>query len=284
MQAKLSMIESYDFGSVLGMETIASRIKFVRKGAGLSQEAFGAQLGVSRGAVGNWELGGEISRDNLQAIAKRWRVTLDWLMDGKGQPPSGDELVAAEVFRPGDRNAFSTYDPDEEWKPTPEFEGEAYTREMWTPHQPGALPEVDLKLGAGEGAVGEVLVLEHKGHAYSGHRIVGEWLFPESFLHSTGTSPTQSIVGEISGDSMIPTYLPGDRVVVDLSQSEMTVDGIYMWSDGHSPPQVKRFQRIPFSDPPRVEISSDNKAYRAFEAPLSEVKIFGRVTWHLGRN
>lgn len=283
MQAKLSMIESTDFGRILLMETIAARIKFVRKNAGLSQEAFGKVLGVSRGAVGNWELDKDIGRDNLLAIAKRWNISLDWLMDGKGGAPDPDSIVAAEVFQDPTSMAFSTFDPDDEWKPEPEFEGEAYTRELWTPRTPGALPEVDLKLGAGEGTVGEILVLEHKGHAYSGHRIIDEWLFPESFLHAAGTSPTKSIVAEVTGDSMVSSYLPGDRVVVDLSQEEMTVDGVYMWSDGHSPPQIKRFQRIPFSDPPRVEISSDNKAYRSFEAPLSEVRVFGRITWHLGR-
>lgn len=282
MQAKLSMNESLDFGKLSGMDTIAARIKFVRNSAGLSQEAFGKALGVSRGAVGNWELGKDISKDNLMAIAQEWRISLDWLMNGHGTAPDRDEIVAMEVFKDTPSKAFTTYDPDDEWKPEPEFEGEAYTREMWKPRQPGALPELDLKVGAGEGSVGDVLVLEHKGHAFSGHRIIDEWLFPESFLHAAGTSPTQSIITEVTGDSMISSYLPGDRVVVDLSQ-EMSVDGVYMWSDGHSPPQIKRFQRIPFSDPPRVEISSDNKAYRSFEAPLSEVRIFGRITWHLGR-
>jgi len=282
MQAKLSMIESLDFGNLCGMDTIAARIKFVRKSAGLSQEAFGKALGVSRGAVGNWELDKDIGKDNLLAIAKEWRVSLDWLMNGKGEAPDRDDILGTEVFKDNAPKAYSTFDPDEEWKPETEFEGEAYTREMWTPRQPGALPELDLKVGAGEGSVGDILVLEHKGHAYSGHRIVDEWLFPESFLHYAGTSPNHSIVAEVTGDSMVSSYLPGDRVVVDLSQ-EMSVDGVYMWSDGHSPPQIKRLQRIPFSDPPRVEISSDNKAYKSFEAPLAEVRIFGRITWHLGR-
>lgn len=220
-------------------------------------------------------------------LKRDWVAGFAAAVVGKGSPPISEPevwaLAGPEFAPPARRAVYDTFDPDEAWKPDGVFEGETYTREMWKPHQPGALPEIDMKAGAGEGTVGDILVLEAKGQAFSGHRIVDEWVFPPSFLHNAGISAAHSMVTEIGGDSMIPTYLPGDRAVVDLSQSELLTDGVYMWSDGHSPPQVKRLQRIPFSNPPRVEISSDNKAYKSFEAPLAEVRIFGRVTWHIGR-
>lgn len=280
------MIVSSDFDRMLSMNTIGERIRYIRKSSGVSQEDFAKRLdGVTRGAVGNWETGKPISRENLQAIASKWGVSLDWLAEGKGPKPDPDDLIANEVFREPIARArpFTTYDPDAEWKPEPEFEGEAYTREEWVPGTPGAMPEIDLKLGAGEGTVGEVLVLEINGNAYSGHRIVREWNFPPDFLHSSGTSLNQSIVGEVIGDSMLPNYLPADKVVIDLAQNTFTADGVYMWSDGFSPPQMKRLQRVPFTNPPRVKITSDNPMYEPYEADIADVKIFGKITWHLGR-
>ncbi|BBB99374.1 phage repressor protein C with HTH and peptisase S24 domain [Bradyrhizobium elkanii USDA 61] len=75
------------------MGKLANRIKFVRKRAKLSQEKFAEALGtvedvkVTRGAVGNWELGGGISRGNLAAIAEKFGVSLDWLESGRGELP-----------------------------------------------------------------------------------------------------------------------------------------------------------------------------------------------------
>jgi phage repressor protein C with HTH and peptisase S24 domain len=75
------------------MGKLADRIRFVRKQYKMSQERFAEALStiegikVTRGAVGNWELGGEISRANLAAIAERFKVNLDWLEFGKGEMP-----------------------------------------------------------------------------------------------------------------------------------------------------------------------------------------------------
>lgn len=70
------------------METLAERIKYVRKTAGLSQEKFGAELGVSRGAVGNWELGEGISTDKMREISEKFGVSMDWLAKSAGAPPA----------------------------------------------------------------------------------------------------------------------------------------------------------------------------------------------------
>lgn len=191
--------------------------------------------------------------------------------------------ITSERLMFGDRTVEPFPENDPQWRPAPDFEGEAYARENYKPKNLGGIPEIDIKLGAGEGAVGELMTMEINGEAYSGHRVLGEWVFPEGFLRDSGTSALHSIVSQIAGDSMIPNYLPGDRVVIDLSQSSMLEDGIYMFSDGQSPPQIKRLQRIPFSKPPKVAIISDNAAYRPFEAELALVQIFGKVSWHVGR-
>lgn len=60
-------------------ERIGRRIKEVRTEAGLTQEGFAERLGVTRGAVGNWELGKGIKRENLVAIAAEFGPSVDWL-------------------------------------------------------------------------------------------------------------------------------------------------------------------------------------------------------------
>ncbi len=81
------------------MGKLANRIKYIRKQAGLSQEKFAEALGtvegvkVTRGAVGNWELGKGISRANLAAIADRFNTPLDWLEFGRGDLPSKGNLA-----------------------------------------------------------------------------------------------------------------------------------------------------------------------------------------------
>jgi phage repressor protein C with HTH and peptisase S24 domain len=70
---------------IAGMSTVADRIRRVREDRlGISQEAFADRLGVKRGAVGNWELGKGIKRENLLKIAQEAGVSFDWLATGRG--------------------------------------------------------------------------------------------------------------------------------------------------------------------------------------------------------
>ena len=52
-------------------DEIGARVREVRGSA--TQEAFGKRLGVSRGAVANWERGLGIKRENMQAIVDKKR-------------------------------------------------------------------------------------------------------------------------------------------------------------------------------------------------------------------
>lgn len=63
-------------------DEIGARIREVRGQA--TQDAFGKRLGVSRGAVANWERGLGIKRENMQMIAERFRVSFEWLATGNG--------------------------------------------------------------------------------------------------------------------------------------------------------------------------------------------------------
>jgi phage repressor protein C with HTH and peptisase S24 domain len=82
---------------------------------------------------------------------------------------------------------------------------------------------------------------------------------------------------------MQPTYMPGDRVIVDLSQSQMATDTVYAISDGYSEPQIKRLQRVPFTQPSQVKIISDNPSLETFTVELARLTIIGRICGHIAR-
>lgn len=85
---------------------IATRIRQVRTDAGLSQQAFADRLGsATRGAVGNWERGLGIKRENLQLISDKFRVSFEWLATGKGpsDPPAGSNATERPNAFVGDK-------------------------------------------------------------------------------------------------------------------------------------------------------------------------------------
>lgn len=87
MQASLSVkaVDGSALTDAMQNDSLGSRIKAVRKRLRLSQEKFAEAIGkqsgekITRGAVGNWELGGGVERKNLRAIADLGGVTLDEL-------------------------------------------------------------------------------------------------------------------------------------------------------------------------------------------------------------
>ena len=88
------------------MKTLADRIRYIRAVAfnpAIDQTKLADLLGVKRGAVGNWELGGNISRKNAVALSNLVPgCTLEWLLQGIGPPPK-PKNAAPEPATPADR-------------------------------------------------------------------------------------------------------------------------------------------------------------------------------------
>lgn len=184
-------------------------------------------------------------------------------------PDVTSALLPSEGEKPTNSGRLvSSFDPDAD---------AGWSAGKWQPSVKGSIPEIDIGLGAGEGMVGEMINIPSEGGGTMGHRVIAEWTFPSGFLQTLGADPGWCVVGEVIGDSMVPTYQPGDRVLIDLRQTKLRADAVYAISDGFSEPQIKRLQRVPFSDPPRVKIISDNPALETFEAELERVQIIGRV-------
>lgn len=84
----------------------------------------------------------------------------------------------------------------------------------------------------------------------------------------------------VEGDSMAPTLLAGDHLLVDLSDRLPPRDGLYA-IENDAVPVVKRLSVNPATQ--RVAILSDNVAYPSFpDCQAASIGILGRIVW-MGR-
>ena len=96
--------------------------------------------------------------------------------------------------------------------------------------------------------------------------------------NSLKASPSQLRIMHVEGDSMAPTLLSGDAVLVDMTRRAPNPPGIFVLDDGMGL-VAKRVEHIPNSDPPAVRVISDNKHYPEYERTADEIHIVGRIRW-----
>lgn len=93
-----------------------------------------------------------------------------------------------------------------------------------------------------------------------------------------GVNPSKLRLLHVEGDSMVPTLLSGDMVLVDMTRRVPNPPGIFVLNDGMGL-VAKRIEAVPNCEPPRIRILSDNPVYRPYEQLLEMVNIVGRVRW-----
>jgi len=140
----------------------------------------------------------------------------------------------------------------------------------------GQVPELDTRAGLGGGGVPAREVRKEGRHA---DPLKSEgWVFPPSFIREQlHTSASRLLVLDTNGDSMAPTVMSGDRVVVDTGHKTPTPDGLYAIRDSFEGVVVKRLQLLRSAKPTRVKIISDNPNHATEEVPLAELEIVGKV-------
>lgn len=84
------------------MTRLAGRIRKARISKGMSQRQLAICLGVTRGAVANWECASAAlpATERLQRIAQATGVAFEWLATGRGSvgyEASHDEIPAADI-------------------------------------------------------------------------------------------------------------------------------------------------------------------------------------------
>jgi phage repressor protein C with HTH and peptisase S24 domain len=100
--------------------------------------------------------------------------------------------------------------------------------------------------------------------------------FRKDWISHKGKPENMSLI-KVDGDSMIPTLLNGDLVLVDHGKNYIAQQGgIYAISVNHEI-MIKRVQPV-FPDG-KLRVISDNKQYEPYEIESDKVKINGKVIW-----
>ncbi|MBW7998414.1 MAG: helix-turn-helix transcriptional regulator [Candidatus Glassbacteria bacterium] len=141
--------------------------------------------------------------------------------------------------------------------------GDAMTR---LEHGIMEVPELDIELSAGDGSIKDA------------ENIIGVRPFRESDIRAITNNPDNLVMVKVRGESMHPTFYPGDEVLVDMSAPVPIDDGIYAIRQDHTL-KIKRIQHFQGG---RIKIISDNPAYESILLALDEAVDFaliGRVIW-----
>lgn len=102
--------------------------------------------------------------------------------------------------------------------------------------------------------------------------------FSRGLVESLRIAPSDLLSIEVEGDSMSPTFLPGDQLLVDRRKTNTAQPGAFcLWDgDGYV---VKFLERIAGAEPPTVKVISENPRYATQPRLVTEIKIMGRVVW-----
>lgn len=244
--------------------------------------------GVSYEAVRQWFAGdtGNIKNENLVAIAEGYDTTVDWLLSGKGEPPS-----RKVVDTPKSSNMSSA----------------DLVKQMLAKHGRGLSEEARARIAEAveetaleskstnvvkvdftrAGQVGDEVWIAH----YDVRAAMGSGQTPHEFpemLQDIRVSPKhlremgvtfkehfhlKMITGW--GQSMAPTIKDRDPLLVDITIREFTGDGIYLFSHDDML-YVKRLQKKGMD---RFKMISDNKHHDPEDIRVDDTHILARVLY-----
>ena len=244
--------------------------------------------GVSYEAVRQWFAGdtGNIKNENLVAIAEGYDTTVDWLLSGKGEPPS---RKASDAPKAGN---YSSADLVKQMlaKHGRGLSEEARARiaevveEVALESKSTNVVKVDFSRA---GQVGDEVWIAHYDvrAAMGGGQIPHE--FPE-MLQDIRVSPKHLREMGVSfkehfhlkmitgwGQSMAPTIKDRDPLLVDITIREFTGDGIYLFSHDEML-YVKRLQK---KGKDRFKMISDNKHHEPEDIRVDDTHILARVLY-----
>jgi phage repressor protein C with HTH and peptisase S24 domain len=130
-----------------------------------------------------------------------------------------------------------------------------------------AIKEIDARAAAGDGSLN------------GDEAVLGTWRFPWTYIEDVIQAEPHGLrIITIVGDSMAPTLMSGDKVIVDTAQQRPSPPGVFVIWDGMAV-VAKRIEHIPGTEPTEVQVLSDNPAYTDYTRSLSKAHILGRIVW-----
>ncbi len=136
-----------------------------------------------------------------------------------------------------------------------------------------SIPEVDVEVSAGSGALAEELVAER-----------GRWFLPEGMIrHEGDASPDTICVLRVRGESMEPELSEDDRLPVDTARRVPVIGEMSVLRNGDGL-VVKRVEHVHADGgAPALRLKSANPDYDDYTRRAEEVHIVGKVLWTVRR-
>lgn len=209
-------------------------------------------LGLKQSSISSAKSKRELPPIWVIEIAKRFNVSVDWLLFGIGEKALGKAQIApAEA---------------QNVRPIPEDEPQWMSPEAAPSMGYALIPKVMARLAAGTGS------LETEG------RVIGYYAFKLDFLKRKGR-PKTMILMDVAGDSMEPTLLDGDTVLIDESQRDIIAGAMFAIGIENEV-YVKYLHRVPG----KLVLKSKNSEYDPIEVDMNGdlagiVRVIGRVVW-----
>ncbi|MGV6396954.1 XRE family transcriptional regulator [Pseudomonas caspiana] len=241
--------------------------------------------GVSYEAVRQWFAGdtSNIRNENLVSIAEGYDTTVDWLLSGKGEPPSRK----GATVEPADSSASSSLDMVRQMLTKVRgLSDEARERIVAAAEELRDEPAgyIPANLASLRPTNGEILIPQYDVRGAMGHGqvpadyneavrnlVVREEILREKGVTYTAASALAMITGW--GQSMEGTINDKDLVIVDRGVKEFIGEGIYVvtW---HQELYIKRMMRL---DEDNYRLISDNQHYENQTARVDDVTIHAKV-------
>jgi transcriptional regulator with XRE-family HTH domain len=236
----------------------------LREGKGMSQQAIGDLIGVSRSAVNGYEKGKSYPvADKLLKLAQHFHVSVDYLLTGQDGQMQFFEAKASESQKP--LNNLTLHSPDPA-TPVAEPEPRFYSQETGENTEAPLynLPTAASYLGQG---------LSQERAEPDGVLSLPTWLLKRG----------NHAVFPVIGDSMEPTFFAKDYVICrELKSSEwfdLRPDNVAVIVSDSRGLQLKRLAFRPAEK--MVRCKSDNRQHPSYNLFLSEVREVWRFEWRI---
>lgn len=253
-------------------EVVAGRLRSV---LGLrSNAALAERLGMARTAFQQRKSRGALPVVEIQELAEAAKLSLEWVLEGKGEPFTHGTALAKKLAELRDVNervaAFSLGNDEARLLADLLHAVEIGDRERVLPAVRrlgfALVPRYDVSAAAGDGYV-----------VWSQNdQVVDAMAFRPEWLREIGVNPNKAAVISVRGDSMEETLRDGDLILVDMAPTERKVPGVYVILRADS----LLVKRLNFKTNGSVEVRSDNKAYPTETlsgAEFDQLKIVGRM-------
>ena len=190
-----------------------------------------------------------------ESVVRKWR-------DGQSEPTLSNLVALANAG--GKSIEWLATGKDSLPNPINVNKGHDMTSEEWSEF--ACIPLYNVEVSAGHG-----IELQDE-------ETVCSIAFRQDWLRSKGFQKEHLATISARGDSMEPTILNGNLLLINCLKKEVTADSIYVIrSDGRL--YVKRLQKMCSGE---IYINSDNPAYKTEVITvdkLNDLEIIGRVVW-----